>query len=28
MNERDLRMGEWNNKRQWSMKVGSHRQAF
>jgi hypothetical protein len=22
MNERDLRMGEWNNQRQWNMKVG------
>jgi hypothetical protein len=22
MNERHLRMGEWNNRRQWSMKVG------
>jgi len=21
MNERDLRMGEWNNRRQWNMKV-------
>jgi hypothetical protein len=21
-NERDLRMGEWNNRRQWNMKVG------
>jgi len=20
MNERDLRMGEWNNRRQWNMK--------
>jgi hypothetical protein len=23
-NERDPRMGEWNNRRQWNMKVGSH----
>jgi hypothetical protein len=25
MNERDLRMGEWNNRRQWNMKVGRRR---
>jgi len=23
MNESDLRMGEWNNRRQWNMKVGN-----
>jgi hypothetical protein len=28
MNERDLRMGEWNNRRQWNMKVGRHRKTF
>ena len=28
MNERDLRMGEWNNRRQWNMKVGRRRQMF
>jgi hypothetical protein len=28
MNERDLRMGEWNNRRQWNMKDGRHRQTF
>ena len=26
MNERDLRMGEWNNQRQWNMKFGRCRQ--
>jgi hypothetical protein len=28
MNKRDLRMGEWNNQRQWNMKVGRRRQTF
>ena len=28
MNERDLRMGEWNNRRQWNMKVGRRHQTF
>ena len=28
MNERDLRMGEWNNRRQWNMKIGRRRQTF
>ena len=28
MNERDLRRGEWNNRRQWNMKVGRRRQTF
>ena len=28
MNERDLIMGEWNNRRQWNMKVGRLRQTF
>jgi hypothetical protein len=28
MNERDLRMGEWNNRRQWNMKVGRRPQTF
>jgi len=28
MNERDLRVGEWNNRRQWNMKVSRRRQTF
>jgi hypothetical protein len=28
MNGRDLRMGEWNNRRQWNMKAGRRRQTF
>jgi len=28
MNERDLRMGKWNNRRQWNMKVGRHHETF
>jgi hypothetical protein len=28
MNERDLRVGEWKNRRQWNMKVGRRRQTF
>jgi len=28
MNERDLSMGEWNNRRQWNMKVGRRRQTY
>jgi hypothetical protein len=28
MSERDLRMGEWNNRRQRNMEVGRHRQTF
>jgi hypothetical protein len=28
MSERGLRMGEWNNRRQWSMEVGRRRQTF
>ena len=28
MNERDLTMGEWNNRGQWNMKVGRRRQTF
>jgi len=28
MSERDLRMGGWNNRRQWNMEVGRHRQTF
>ena len=28
MNGRDLRMGEWNNRRQWNMKVGRRRQTL
>jgi hypothetical protein len=28
MNEIDLRMGEWNSRRQWDMKVGRRRQMF
>jgi hypothetical protein len=28
MSERGLRMGEWNNRRQWSMGVGRRCQSF
>jgi hypothetical protein len=28
MNETDLRMGEWNNRRQWNMKVRRRLQTF
>ena len=28
MNGRDLRMGKWNNRRQWNMTVGRRRQMF
>ena len=28
MNERDLRMGEWNDRRQWNMAAGRRRQTF
>jgi hypothetical protein len=28
MNKRDLRIGEWNNRRQWNTKVGRRRQTF
>ena len=28
MNEKDLRMGEWNNQRQWNMNVGRRPQTF
>jgi len=28
MNERDLRMGEWDIRRQWNMKAGRRRQMF
>jgi hypothetical protein len=28
MSERDLRMGEWNNRRQWNMEVGRRGQTF
>jgi hypothetical protein len=28
MNERDLKMGEWNNRRKWNMAVGRCRQTF
>ena len=28
MNGRDLRVGEWNNRRQWNVKVGRRRQTF
>jgi hypothetical protein len=27
MNGRDIRMGEWNNRRQWNLKVGRRRQT-
>jgi hypothetical protein len=28
VSERDLRMGDWNNRRQWNMEVGRRRQTF
>jgi hypothetical protein len=28
MSERDLTMGEWNNRRQWNMNVGRRHQTF
>ena len=28
MYERDLRIGEWNNRRQWNMKVGTRHHTF
>jgi len=28
MGERELRMGEWSNRRQWNMVVGRHHQTF
>jgi len=28
MSDRDLRMGAWNNRRQWNMEVGRGRQTF
>jgi hypothetical protein len=28
ISDRDLRMGEWNNRRQWNKKVGRRRQTF
>jgi len=28
MSERDVRMGEWNKRRQWNMEVGRRRQTF
>jgi hypothetical protein len=28
MSETDLRMGEWNNRRQWNMEVGRRRQTL
>jgi hypothetical protein len=28
VSERGLRMGEWNNRRQWNMAVGRRRQTF
>ena len=28
MSERGLRLGEWNNRRQWNMGVGRRRQTF
>ena len=28
MSERGIRMGEWNNRRQWNMEVGGRRQTF
>jgi len=28
MNEGDLRIGEWNNRREWNMEVGRRHQTF
>jgi len=28
VSERDVRMGEWNSRRQWNMEVGRRRQMF
>jgi hypothetical protein len=28
MSERDLRMGDWNNRRQWNVEVGRRHQSF
>ena len=28
MSERELRMGEWNSRRQWNMEVGRRRQKL
>jgi len=28
MGERELRMGEWNDRSQWNMEVGRRRQTF
>ena len=28
MSERDRRIGEWNNRRQWSVEVGRRRQTL
>ena len=28
VSERVLRMGEWNNRRQWNVEVGRRRQTF
>jgi len=28
MSEKGLRMGEWNNRRQWNVEVGKRRQTF
>jgi hypothetical protein len=28
MNERDIRIGEWNNRKQWNVAVGKRRQTF
>jgi len=28
MSERDLRIGEWNNRRQWTVEVGRRRKTF
>jgi len=28
MSERDLKVGEWNNRKQWNVEVGRRRQTF
>ena len=28
MGERELRVGQWNNRRQWNVEVGRRRQTF
>jgi len=28
MNKKDLRLDEWNNRRQWDVEIGRRRQTF